>query len=75
VADRFRRGQPDPLRARQVWNVERLFGWEPSVPRILDALRQMLATDRGEPVARPEEPAGVAGADRPVMLGRVRSRS
>jgi hypothetical protein len=73
VADRFRHGQPDPLHARQVWNVDQLFGWEPSVPRILDALRQMLAADRGEPVARPEEPAGVAGADRPVVL-RVHRR-
>jgi hypothetical protein len=73
VADRFGHGQPDPLRPRQVRNVERLFGRDPSVPRILDALRQMLAADRGEPGARPEEPATDAGADRPVVL-RARRR-
>ncbi|SFL93242.1 hypothetical protein [Geodermatophilus ruber] len=74
VANPFLAGQPDPLRLQQARNVERLFGQESSVPRILDTLREMLAAERSDPVARPRDPAPLAGADQTAVLGRGRSQ-
>jgi hypothetical protein len=50
LADRFLRGDPDPNRALQRENVDRLFGEAPSAPRILAILREMIAEERARSV-------------------------
>ena len=47
LADKFLGGEPDPLRARQRDNVRVLFGPGDSVGRILTALREEIAQERG----------------------------
>ncbi|HEY4420760.1 MAG TPA: hypothetical protein VGN22_14650 [Pseudonocardia sp.] len=57
LAATFVGGTPDPLRFRQRDNMQKLFGDGGSVERILTALRQEIARERGEvasePVGRP----------------------
>jgi hypothetical protein len=75
VERRFRQGEPDPLRELQASNVERLFGSEPSVQRILATLREMLAAERGQtPTAEPHASLhAVSGGsgNRSAVLGLV----
>jgi hypothetical protein len=47
LAEKFLGGEPDPLRERQLENVDELFGSGDSVERILTALRREIARERG----------------------------
>jgi hypothetical protein len=67
LAERFLRGERDPLAARQRANVHQLFGEAPSVPRILGALRGML--DSEEQTAQPRS------APHPARIERRSARS
>jgi hypothetical protein len=76
LADTFLGGEPDPLRFRQRDNVQKLFGAGFSAERILSALRQEIARERGEadavPAARrgrrPSEAAKATRNRRPAAL-------
>lgn len=63
----FLSGRPDPLAVRQAENVERLFGRNRSVDRILETLREMISNERGE---APSTVAALSPIPRQVRLAR-----
>jgi hypothetical protein len=74
LAERFLGGDPDPLRPQQRENVQRLFGGGDSTERILAALRQEIALERGEAALEPAVRHGRRSSGRQEATRTVRNR-
>jgi hypothetical protein len=74
LAEKFVGGAPDPRRFRQRDNVQKLFGDGGSAERILAALRQEIARERGEAGSEPAGRPGRRSSARQEGARAVRNR-